>query len=256
MKKKNCILFVGLFLILTACGNEIGQQEKNTVCETEEQNDVVECDTEHSLDEDKHQLKVPSKEEVIRKREYCLKGMTEEDITVLKENIKSANQVLENAYFYDNIFEKLSDSKDLYWNYIDQQGEIVIGYAFEEGEEYKISSGLSFEEYAMEFGVPVKAYNKYDAESFVKKMEELKNTVCNQELKKDFDNLTEYMNQAKNTHDVKYIEEIYYILHDMDYYLLRYAPDDIGPYVQDTSTINKYYGVLEVYKRNENKRKS
>ena len=33
-------------------------------------------------------------------------------------------------------------------------------------------------------------------------------------------------------HDVTYIKDIYYILHDMDYYLLRYAPDDVASFVQ------------------------
>ena len=36
--------------------------------------------------------------------------------------------------------------------------------------------------------------------------------------------------------------------HDMDYYLLRYGPEDVGTYVQDPSFICKYYGVLSVYK--------
>ena len=55
------------------------------------------------------------------------------------------------------------------------------------------------------------------------------------------------MRQAKNTHDVQYIIDIYHIAHDMDYYLLRYGPEDMAGYVQDMSTINTYYGALEVY---------
>lgn len=220
---------------------------------TEEENNMVVGDKQQKIDEEKQKLEAPSREEVLEKREFCLERMTEEDITFLNESIKLANQVLENAYFYDNIFEKLADPEDLHWNYIEQRGEILIGYAFEEGKEYQKSSGLSFDEYAMDYGEPVKAYNEYDAENFIKLMENLKNAVYTQCLKNDFDNLIECMNQAKNTHDVKYIEKIYYILHDMDYYLLRYGPDDVGIYMQDKSTINKYYGALDVYKLDESK---
>ena len=252
MKKKKYMILIGLILLLSACGKVNEQQDEKNLSGTEENNITV-SDTEQKLEEDQPLIEAPTKEEVIKKREFCLEGMTDENIRILKEKIKFANQVLENACFYDNIFEKLANSEDLFWNYIDQKGEIVIGYAFEEGEEYQKSSGLSFEEYAMKFGQPVKAYNKYDAESFIKLMEELKDTIYCQSLKEDFDKLIECMDEAKDTHDVKYVQEIYYILHDMDYYLLRYAPEDIGPYVQDRSMIDKYYGVLEVYKSNESK---
>ena len=60
--------------------------------------------------------------------------------------------------------------------------------------------------------------------------------------------MAEYVQKAKETHDVNYILNIYRILHDMDYYLLRYGPEDVGPYVEDTSTIDIYYGILEDYK--------
>ena len=52
---------------------------------------------------------------------------------------------------------------------------------------------------------------------------------------------------AKNTHDVAYAEAIYKILHDMDYFLLRYGPEDVAGYTMDDSTVCKYYGVLHVY---------
>ena len=43
---------------------------------------------------------------------------------------------------------------------------------------------------------------------------------------------------------IKMIPEL---LHDMDYFLLRYGIDDVGVYVSDQSLIRKYYGVLTVY---------
>ncbi len=37
------------------------------------------------------------------------------------------------------------------------------------------------------------------------------------------------------------------ILHDMEYFLLRYSPKDVMPYTQDKSLSGRYYDVLEVW---------
>ena len=55
------------------------------------------------------------------------------------------------------------------------------------------------------------------------------------------------MQLAVKTHDVNYLYQIYYMLHDMDYFLFRYGPESMGLYVSDMSTVEKYYGVLRVY---------
>lgn len=66
-------------------------------------------------------------------------------------------------------------------------------------------------------------------------------------MKKDFDQLIYNMEKAEETHNVEYIENIYKIVHDMDYFLLRYGPEDVGKYTKDSSMLTKYYGVLNVY---------
>ena len=66
-------------------------------------------------------------------------------------------------------------------------------------------------------------------------------------LTADLNQLIENTRQAKETHDVTDIKEIYYLLHDMDYYPLRYAPDDVASFVQDKGRIAVYYGALQVY---------
>ena len=78
-------------------------------------------------------------------------------------------------------------------------------------------------------------------------MEEMRDSLESGLLKGDFDSLIENMRLAKETHDVLYMENIYHILHDMDYFLLRYGPEDVGKYTKDGGTVNKYYGVLDVY---------
>ena len=67
-------------------------------------------------------------------------------------------------------------------------------------------------------------------------------------LNDDMDKLIDLCSKAKETHDVEYAVEMYHMLHDMDYFLLRYGPTDVGMYVTDDSTISKYYVCLSVWK--------
>lgn len=193
----------------------------------------------------------PSKEDVLSMRQKVLDGMTEDEIERLKENIKVANQTMERAYLFDDLFGKLSNPSNLYWNYVDQKGEIQIGWALENITDYDASSGLTYEEYAQKYGEPIMAYNRFDADNFIALMEDMRDSLKTEFLRDDFDCLIQNMQAAKETHDVKYMEEIYYILHDMDYFLLRYGIEDVGKYVDDASTVSKYYGVLKVYEDTE-----
>jgi hypothetical protein len=54
-------------------------------------------------------------------------------------------------------------------------------------------------------------------------------------------------NLATETHEMEYANEIYKIVHDLDYFLLRYGIEDVGKYTKDGSIVAKYYGVLNVY---------
>ena len=204
---------------------------------------------------------VPSKETVLERRNACLQGMSEEDITRLTENIKVANLAMEYSYLYDRLFERMADPEDLYWNYVDQKGDIQIGYSLEQEavdawKEYSQNAEeitdmdsywKAYQQYEEEHGQPVYTYNRFDADNFIALMEEMKGLLKNDTLAADLDQLIENTRQAKETHDVTYIKEIYYILHDTDYYLLRYAPDDVASFVQDKGRIAVYYGALQVY---------
>ncbi len=235
-----------LILILTACGksnySSTDTASTTTATETVSEN-VSETDTESDAEPQK-----PSKDEVLEKRAECLEGMSEEDISRLNSVIKNTNLALEWGYLFSNLFSKLSDPHSLQWNEIDYTGEILIGYAFEEGMDYDESCGMTYEEYGEKYGQKVVEYNEKDGEYFINIMSEIKDTIKNDKLSKDFDTMIEDMRQAKAAHDVQYIIDIYHIAHDMDYYLLRYGPEDMAMYVQDMSTVNTYYGALEVYK--------
>ena len=164
----------------------------------------------------------PTKEEVLVMRERVLEGMSEEEIKRLTENIKVANQRMEKAYLYDNIFGKLEDKESLYWNYFDYKGEIQIS--------------------------PTETvYNRFNAENFINLLEEMKETVQNEALQDDLQQIIDQTALAAETHEMEYANNIYKLLHDMDYYLLRYGPEDVGKYTQDNSVVAKYYGVLKIY---------
>lgn len=126
------------------------------------------------------------------------------------------------AYFYDDFFGRLADPESLYWNYVDEKGEIQIGWAFEDGVRYDGTDEAGRREFEEKYGAEVKAYNRLDGDDFIALMEEMRDSLESGLLKGDFDSLIENMRLAKETHDVLYMENIYHILHDMDYFLLRY----------------------------------
>ena len=193
----------------------------------------------------------PTKEEVLAMREQVLEGMSAEEIKRLTENIKVANQRMESAYLYDAVFEKLEDSENLYWNYFDEKGEIQVGWTFDgsyqEMRAIMEKENLSREEFDSRYGTPVMVYNRFNADNFMNLMGEMKDLVQNGKLKDDLQQIIDETGLAAETHEMEHAANIYRLLHDMDYYLLRYGLEDVGQYVQDTSTIAKYYGVLSVY---------
>lgn len=191
-------------------------------------------------------LERPSKDMVLNMRNKVTEGMNKDEIIRITENIKVANHVLEEGYLYDRLFERLEDPEDLYWNYVYYKSNIQIGWDLSE-KRYDDASGLSRKEFNEKYGTPVMAYNRFDADNFINLMAEMRDSLKTDLLKKDFDNIVNYMQLAKENRDVEYIIQIYRIVHDMDYFLFRYGIEDVGRYVDDISTISKYYGALTVY---------
>lgn len=193
----------------------------------------------------------PTKSEVFAARELVLEGMSEEEIENLKENIKVANLRMESAFLWDNIFGKLEDPESLYWNYFNEKGEIQIGWKYSGGylemKNIMEKENLSQEEFYSQYGTPVTAYSRFDARNFIELIDEMKSTVKNEKLQDDLQKLIDETELAAQTHEVEHAYKLYQILHDMDYYLLRYGLEDVGKYVKDNSTISKYYGVLSIY---------
>lgn len=257
MKYKRCNLnfystcfILGVCLTLSACGTkeepaEIPQQVANP--ETISEN-VTEDNTEK---DDVAEVLAPSKEEVLAMRETVLEGMSDEEIERLTENIKVANLCLESAYLNDNIFDKLSDKDSLYWNYFEQKGDIQIGWAYDgsysEMKEIMNEEDISENEFYEKYGTPVIVYNRFDATNFINLIQDMQKSVHNELLIADLQQLIDLTSLAAETHEAEYANEIYKILHDLDYFLLRYGIEDVGKYTKDHSLVSKYYGVLNVY---------
>lgn len=237
MKKRGLLVLICLFTLLsggcTKVQNDTTEPAKqDTNLSTNDESDKQQIEYAENNQEllndaeadnqTESEVTAPTKEEVLAARELVLEGMSKEEIDRLKENIKIANLQMERAYLYDDIFDKLEDPESLYWNYFDNKGEIQIS----ETET---------------------VYNRFHAENFINLLGEMQATVQNEALRNDLQQLIDQTALAAETHDMEYANNIYKLLHDMDYYLLRYGPEDVGIYTQDKSTISKYYGVLTVY---------
>lgn len=260
MKRIKTVSLLCFLILLSGCSADGSADEKNTLDETEISAGVAEDsiesaeesveDMEENTDETDSEPVRPEKEEVLAAREKALEGMSEEEAERLTENIKIANLKMEQAYFYDDIFDKLEDPDNLYWNYFDETGEILIGRAYDgerKKEEVMEEENLTEDEFYSKYGTQVIAYNSFDADAFIDLLEDMKASVNDEDLQNDLQKVIDETRLAADTHEVEHAVNIYRLLHDMDYYLLRYGPEDVGKYVQDTSTIMKYYGVLSIY---------
>ena len=259
MRKNMLVLVLLLTIILCGCSaqNENSMQHTEPAEAGEETlSDIGEADIEAENDnligsKDTVRKRVPTKEEVLAMRKQVLEGMSAEEIERLAENIKVANLRMESAYLNDNIFEELEDTESLYWNYFDQKGDIQVGWSYE-GDYHEIISimeqeELSMDEFYVAYGTPVTVYNRFDAKNFIDLIGEMKSTVQNEKLQEDLQRMMDETSLAVQTHEMKHAYLVFQLLHDMDYYLLRYGVEDVGKYVHDLSTVSKYYGVLSVY---------
>ncbi len=189
-------------------------------------------------------IDIPSKEEILSMRELVLAGMTEDEIERLTENIKVANSTMESAYLNDRIFNKLADPENAYWQYFDKAGDIQLGWWYNrqivDKDKIMQMEGISEAEFTEREYEPGMVYNRFDADNFIEIIEDMQSCVENEMLRADMQQLIDLTYMAAVTHEMEYANQIYRILHDLDYFLLRYGIDDVGKYVQDTSTVSKY----------------
>lgn len=215
------------------------------------EDETEETEAQVETSDQEQEISPPGREEVLAARKAATEGMTEEEIARLTENIKVANNQMEQAYFYQDLFGRLEDPQDLYWNYFDQKGDIQIDWAYDgsiaEQREICKKENLTTEAFYEKYGTPVMTYNRFHGENFIALLEDMKGSVTNDALITDLERLMEETRLAVETHDVIHANNIFQILHDMDYFLLRYGIEDVGKYTQDASFAAKYYGALSIY---------
>ncbi len=202
------------------------------------------------------EVTIPTEENVQEMRQKVLEGMSQQEVERLTELVKVKNQKMEYEYLNGNRFAHFQDAESPYWNVFTQSGTILLGWGIScTAPEFDPDGEMTEEEYCEIYGTPfVAEIDVPMAEQFYAFINELRSLVQNDLLKADFDDLEECMRLATETHDVNYLYRIYYKLHDLDYFLLRYGPKDVGKYTMDDSTVCKYYGILSVYERQcENK---
>lgn len=241
-------------LTFLACGTteRVEEMQQEVVKESAE-DDLLTVDIAEDTDktDEATPKQMPSKEEVLAMRELVLEGMSDEETDRLTENIKVANLRLESAYLNDKIFDKLSDKDSLYWNYFDKKGDIQIGWTYDgsysDMKAIMEKEGISQKEFYEKYGEPVIEYNRFDATNFINLIQDMQESVHNEMLIADLEQLIDLTILARETHEMEYANQIYKVLHDLDYFLLRYGIEDVGQYTKDGSVVATYYGVLTVY---------
>ena len=195
---------------------------------------------------------VPTRSDVLDARERCLKGLTSEQFAELKKTVVSANLWWENGYMSDNIFSRLEDPDSLYWNYFDPAltGEIQIGWAVDGGldkEAVCAEEDLTEAEFYAKYGTKVVTGQHYDTEGFIAAIESISEAAADGAMKADLQYLANELRLAVENHSMDHANNMYKMLHDMDYFLLRYGPEDVGKYLEKKGFVSRYYGTLSVY---------
>ena len=201
-----------------------------------------------TITEQKHPIQ-PTKEEVLKMRKKVLAGMSKEEIKQLTKLVHKGNHVGESDYLPANDFSRFMNPKSLYWNLFTDSGEVVVGYGFDSKvPPYGQVSGMTEEEYNKKYGTPVVVTDNVPIkEKFYTYIDSVEKLLKTDLLDHDFNEMKRYMELAIDTHDVKYLHEIYYKLHDLDYYLFQYGPEDVSREVAYASSVELFYGRLHVY---------
>ena len=196
---------------------------------------------------------IPEKSEIDAAKAAVLEGMSETDQTALCRRIREAHNEIEGMKIYDNLFQRLADPEALSWNCLHETGLVQTGWAYDgtiDKEKTMKEEGLTEGQFYEKYGEPVSRYNDITAEDFAQELEQFKECVVHEGLRQDLQTMADLIRLAAETHNVQYMVDLAHYLHDMDYFLLNYRLDKELTYIKDTSSITKYYGVLNVYNVN------
>lgn len=198
-------------------------------------------------------VSAPTKEEVLAARARALEGMSEDESKKLRDFIIARNLWWEQQYQIYNIFSQLSDPDCLAWNCFEETGWIQTGWLIDidgfdgDIDAFCLRENISTEEFYQRYCKPVSTYNEYDADKVSDILQNFISAVNNENLKTDLQYLIDELQSAKNTHDMVHANNYYKALHDLDYFLFRYGPEDLAKFVKDAGTIEKFYGMTSFY---------
>ena len=123
---------------------------------------------------------------------------------------------------YGNRIEDYKNPESKWWDCLTESGEIQVGWEVTcEAPGFDPNGDMTEEEYYSKYGEPcIVEIDVPKAEAFYSRINEFRSLVKSDLLDYDFDVMEECMHLAVKTHDVNYLYQIYYMLHDMDYFLL------------------------------------
>lgn len=166
---------------------------------------------------------IPSKESVLEKREEVLGGVSPETRESLRGVISGARKKLFSLYYEENLFGKLEDPDSRYWKIFEQTGEIR-----QEDQTF--------------------LFSRYRGQDFIERIQMLCRQIPSEELAGELEILERDMKAALASHNHLYVEDLYDRLHDLDFYLLQYGPEDGWISGIDNYDLFLYYGTLELYR--------
>lgn len=241
MKKIVIFLLAGCMAASLLAGCGAGAPAEDTVLES----------TVSEVTEEK--ISTPTMAEVEAARALALEGMSEAEVDRITEFMKTTNRAFESICLRDNWFADLSDPENLYWNRFVTTGEKVhIGWAYDaEVDKDSIcrEENLTDDEFYQLYANAVYVEVEYDLHDLAEKLEEIRATVNNEALRTDLQTLIDLAKDTYENRKVENLEQMLKILHDMDYFLLRYgpsmAPTFEDPY--DQSYLTTYNGTLTIY---------
>ncbi|MFI3169630.1 MAG: M56 family metallopeptidase [Faecalibacterium sp.] len=236
------LVVVGILLLANPVSENAMQTQEGTDITAQESNLAMETLAAQTFDAPE------SEAEILAKRELAFAGLTEEEAQGFILRIQAMNQWLEGEWVYGNHFEKFSYPTSLYWNYLETDGEMEFGWLYNNNDwTLQEQQGLDTASFYTRYGWYTTMEAEYDWNAWLASFEIYQEMFTNPQMQEDVAQLIAYITLAQETHRVEFLREVYYIVHDMDYFLFRYGVVDYAQYVADLSLQTTYYGALSLW---------
>lgn len=164
-------------------------------------------------------LEIPSDDLCNKAQAIVLDGMTNSNISILKEEIYNIHSLLE-CHLVDNV-QTRKNANSFYWEF-EVKDQIVI----------------------QPNGLEVQSYGFWEYRDSLKEISKLS---MSDTTKKILEDIIYKMEQGINNHDLSECFEAHKILHDLDYWVINYPISSFSTAPADWGGIQCYYGLIENY---------